>query len=76
MAKVKVRGHCPRGCGEKLFVDESGYLFCDNPRCPQPDAAHQLLMLSRKFMAFVRNDARVLMPIKDDESGNVSDTST
>ncbi len=55
-----VRGHCPRGCGETLMVDTSGFVFCSFNKCPQPDAAHILLQDSRKFLAFIKDDSRLL----------------
>lgn len=60
MSKARVRGQCPRGCGETLMVDDSGYVFCSYDKCPQPDAAHLLLEQGKKFLAFIRNDARLL----------------
>lgn len=55
-----VRGQCPRGCGETLMLDSSGYVFCSYIECPQPDAAHLLLAQGKKFLAFIRDDTRLL----------------
>ncbi len=60
MAAYLVRGKCPRGCGETLMLDQSGYVFCSFDKCPQPDAAYLLLEQAPKFLAFIRNDARLL----------------
>jgi hypothetical protein len=72
VGKQLVRGQCPRGCGETLMVDDSGFVFCSYNKCPQPDAAHQLLGQGKKFLAFIRDDTR-LLSINDHESGKVLD---
>jgi Family of unknown function (DUF6085) len=51
-----VKGKCPRGCGETLFVAEGGFVTCSWKDCPQPDAAHKLLENGQKFMSFIRDD--------------------
>jgi hypothetical protein len=39
----RVRGHCPMGCGETLFLGSGGYVTCSLIGCPEPDAASTLL---------------------------------
>jgi hypothetical protein len=39
----QVKGHCPMGCGETLFVASGGYLTCSYVTCPRPDAVATLL---------------------------------
>ncbi len=38
-----VRGHCPMGCGETLFVAAGGWLTCSWHKCPYPTAVADLL---------------------------------
>jgi hypothetical protein len=71
MSNQLVRGQCPRGCGETLMVDDSGYVYCSYIDCPQPDAAYKLLIEGRKFMAFIRDDSR-LLSINDNVKPDVS----
>lgn len=42
-ADSQVRGHCPMGCGETLFVASGGYLTCSWHKCPNPTAVADLL---------------------------------
>jgi hypothetical protein len=39
----EVRGHCPMGCGETLFLGSGGYVTCARVECPRPDAASGIL---------------------------------
>jgi len=38
-----VRGFCPMGCGETLFLGDGGYVTCSLIGCPCPDAVSTLL---------------------------------
>ena len=38
-----IRGKCPMGCGETLFVGAGGHITCSWVDCPRPDAADALL---------------------------------
>jgi len=38
-----VRGFCPMGCGETLFLGSGGYVTCSLIGCPRPDAVSTLL---------------------------------
>lgn len=39
----RVRGICPMGCGETLFLGAGGYVTCSWIDCPDPAAASDLL---------------------------------
>lgn len=39
----RVKGRCPMGCGETLFLGQGGYVTCSWRDCPEPDAASRLL---------------------------------
>lgn len=39
----KVKGHCPRGCGQTLFLSPAGFVTCSWGACPEPDAAATML---------------------------------
>lgn len=39
----RVRGRCPAGCGETLFLGKGGYVTCSWMECPDPALASQLL---------------------------------
>lgn len=43
MAMQDVRGYCPMGCGETLFLGEGGYVTCSWFSCPMPDAVSRLI---------------------------------
>jgi Family of unknown function (DUF6085) len=38
-----VRGHCPMGCGESLFLGSGGYITCGSLECPAPTAVSDLI---------------------------------
>ncbi len=38
-----VRGFCPMGCGETLFIGQGGYITCSVLHCPRPDAVADIL---------------------------------
>lgn len=40
----KVKGFCPMGCGETLFLGSGGYVTCSWVKCPRPDAAADILL--------------------------------
>lgn len=40
---VKLKGYCPMGCGETLFVGSGGYVTCSWHECPAPDAVATIL---------------------------------
>lgn len=39
----QIKGRCPMGCGETLFVGQGGYVTCSYIHCPDPAAASRLL---------------------------------
>lgn len=39
----RIRGYCPMGCGETLFVAAGGYITCSNVPCPNPTAVSDIL---------------------------------
>lgn len=39
----RIRGRCPMGCGETLFVGAGGHLTCSLLGCPNPSAVDELL---------------------------------
>lgn len=52
-----IRGFCPMGCGETLFVAEGGYLTCSWIECPNPTAACDILE-DREIEHIVQFDER------------------
>lgn len=38
-----VKGKCPMGCGETLFLGDAGYVTCSWHECPDPSAASDAL---------------------------------
>jgi hypothetical protein len=40
----KVRGKCPMGCGETLFLGSGGYVTCSLDRCPNPTAMCDVML--------------------------------
>jgi hypothetical protein len=39
----KVKGYCPMGCGQTLFIASGTYITCLWIDCPRPDAVADLL---------------------------------
>lgn len=39
----KVKGYCPMGCGQTLFVGEGGYITCSWAECPNPGALSDIV---------------------------------
>jgi hypothetical protein len=44
-----VRGHCPMGCGETLFLALAGYVICSCTTCHNPSAVSLILHESEIF---------------------------
>lgn len=42
-ARGVIRGHCPMGCGETLFIGSSGYVTCSVIGCSAPTAVSDIL---------------------------------
>lgn len=61
----RVRGKCPMGCGEMLFLGEGGYVTCSWHDCPDPDAASRLLKFAEGFEA-LRSGIRSELQRADD----------
>ena len=40
---ANVKGRCPMGCGETLFLGEGGYVTCSLAECPDPASASEIL---------------------------------
>lgn len=40
----RVRGVCPMGCGETLFVGASGWITCSYIPCPDPTRVSDVLL--------------------------------
>ncbi len=38
-----VKGYCPMGCGETLFLGSGGYVTCSYVKCPNPTALSDIL---------------------------------
>lgn len=39
----RIKGFCPMGCGETLFVTADGHITCSWPDCKAPGAADEIL---------------------------------
>lgn len=42
-AKGRIRGQCPMGCGETLFIGSGGYITCSYLECPNASAVSFIL---------------------------------
>lgn len=40
----RVRGRCPMGCGDTLFLGSGGYVTCSWIKCPNPTAMADLML--------------------------------
>lgn len=38
----QLKGQCPMGCGDTLFVGSGGYVTCSWHKCPNPTAVADL----------------------------------
>ncbi len=43
MNNPRVKGYCPMGCGQTLFLGNGGYVTCSLVGCPDPSRADSLL---------------------------------
>lgn len=43
MTHLEVKGYCPMGCGDTLFLADGGYITCSWHQCPNPTAACDIL---------------------------------
>lgn len=39
----RLHGYCPMGCGETLFLSDSGHVECSNVDCPRRDTVDTIL---------------------------------
>lgn len=43
MDREIVKGYCPMGCGETLFLGDGGHVTCSLLGCPRPSAVDEIL---------------------------------
>lgn len=41
--EARLKGYCPMGCGETLFVGSGGHITCSYPECKNPTAVDDIL---------------------------------
>jgi hypothetical protein len=75
MNHEKIKGYCPMGCGETLFVGEGGYITCSWVSCPAPDAVSTILEDGEcEHVARFSEDAFVLQhPLRERLDGALFD---
>lgn len=63
----RVRGYCPMGCGQTLFLGDGGYVTCSLIGCPQPDAVATLLEDSEHehIVKIEPGDFTILHPLRE-----------
>lgn len=45
---MKIKGFCPFGCGETLFIGTENRILCSKLSCPQPEAVDMLLQEAKE----------------------------
>lgn len=65
MSDRHVKGCCPMGCGETLFLGKGGYVTCGYLPCPNPTLAADLMPLLPLIAKAVSDAARVADALRD-----------
>ena len=67
MSDRKVQGCCPMGCGETLFLGDSGHVTCASTACPRPDAVTVILATAQTghTAAFKDGHWNVIHPLRE-----------
>lgn len=62
-----VKGCCPMGCGETLFLGSGGYVTCSKIGCPNPGAAAQVLAVkeTEHIVLLEETTFRILHPLRE-----------
>ena len=58
----KVKGRCPMGCGETLFLGAGGHVTCSWVECPHPSRVDELLAQftgRERHMVFVLPESKI-----------------
>ena len=71
----RVKGYCPMGCGETLFLGIDGYVTCFYINCPKPDAASTILenRETEHLVTFGGNDFSILHPLRERLDGKLTE---
>jgi len=62
-----VKGYCPMGCGETLFLAFDGYVTCSYVSCPKPDAVSTILenRETEHLVTFKDSNFSILHPLRE-----------
>jgi hypothetical protein len=62
-----VRGYCPMGCGQTLFLGEGGHVTCSRLNCPNPVAVDDILGWPEHehIVTFTAGDFTILHPLRE-----------
>ncbi|HXS32224.1 MAG TPA: DUF6085 family protein [Solirubrobacterales bacterium] len=72
---INVRGHCPIGCGETLFVGGGGHVTCSYETCPRPAAVDELLAEreTEHIVVFTPTNFSIQHPLRERLDGELFD---
>lgn len=71
----KVKGCCPMGCGDTLFLGTGGYVTCSLIGCPDPSAASEILEdpETEHIVVFDEKGFTVQHPLRERLAGELFD---
>jgi len=63
----RIKGHCPWGCGETLFIAAGSYITCSHIECPRPDGLSVILddRETDHIVVFEQEGFSVLHPLRE-----------
>lgn len=72
----RIKGRCPMGCGDTLFIGSGGYITCSWHKCPNPSAAGDILLDHAEHRHIVRLEAfdySIQHPLRERLDGELFD---
>lgn len=62
-----VKGYCPMGCGQTLFLASGGHITCRLDVCPNPTAVDDILAWPEHehVVTFASKDFTILHPLRE-----------
>lgn len=65
----EVKGHCPMGCGETLFLASGGYVTCSWHACPDPTRLADIILedgrAAEHIVTFTSDSFTIRHPLRE-----------
>jgi hypothetical protein len=64
---MTIKGYCPMGCGQTLFIGKGGYITCSFIHCPDPSYVSDLLedRQTEHIVKFTEDGFTVQHPLRE-----------